>query len=1093
MKTIFYRFLFLTISLSIVAGCQEESSTLFTRLQASETGIDFNNKLTEDNPDFSILNYPYFYNGGGVAVGDINNDGLPDILFTGNMVKNKLFLNKGNLQFTDVSENSGILENSGWSTGATMVDINEDGWLDMYVCRSGLPNPADRTNLLYINNHDLTFTESAGKKGLDDPGYSTQASFFDYDNDGDLDMFLINQSDPKYAIGYVDYLQTRTQKADSALANKLYRNDEGHFVDASHEAGISSTVFTFSLGISTSDINQDGWPDIYVANDFEEADYLYINNQDGTFSNGLSHGMDHTSLFSMGMDVADYNNDLLPDILVADMLPEDNYAQKMHISGDNFNRYNYLFGNGMFPQFMKNTLQKNNGDGTFSEIGQLAGISNTDWSWSPLVADFDNDGLKDIFITNGYKRDNTDMDFMGYAMDESLRAQKGGSAVKVAEYISHMPGIHLPNYVFKNEGNDRFSNKVKDWGFDHSTFSHGGAYADLDNDGDLDLVTNNTESDAGVYRNNGEKLSVNTFLKIKLRGSKQNSTGIGARIYVYAGKDRFYLEQTPVRGYQSSVNHDLVLGLGQNQLVDSMRIIWPGHRSQLTTNTAVNTSLVFSYSDAEKINPPVSVMVPLLHEVNLLPFTHIENVENDFARQFLLPHFFSHNGPCLIQGDVNGDGLSDIFVGGAKGQASAIFLQSRDLSYTKLPTPALDLDAGSEDVDGAFFDVDGDADLDLYVVSGGYEFEEGSPFLQDRLYLNNGKGLFSKSYGSLPDNTSNKKCVRPIDIDGDGDTDLFVGGSVVSGKYPHSTPSKIYFNDGKGNFSNTKPANAPLGIVNDALWVDLNLDGKKDLIVASEWQPVKVYQTDGALFTDVSAQWFPLQETGLWNCLASGDFDNDGDMDLIVGNYGLNSPLRADEQHPLGLHYGDFDGNGSVDPLMTHYIQNESVPLPMRDDLIGQIPAMKKQFNGYKIYAKATIHEILSPEQIAQAPFLKTNILNTIYLENTGTTFVKRALPIEAQFSTVYAIAVADLNEDGHPDLVIAGNNKMNRIYLGQQDANHGMVLLGDGKGNFRYLPQTKSGLNVRGDVRSISTVANGLLFGVNNAPVKHYQFTGKK
>ena len=1087
MKIIIRNFLFIVSTLLFVTGCRKESA-LFTRLSASETGIDFKNLLKEDNPDFSILSYPYFYNGGGVAVGDINNDGLPDVLFTGNMVKNKLFLNQGDLEFDDISDKAGIGAKDGWCTGATMVDINEDGWLDIYICRSGLPNPNDRTNLLYINNRDLTFTESAASVGLNDSGYSTQASFFDYDNDGDLDMFLINQSDPKYARGYLDYLQTRTQKADSILANKLYRNDKGHFTDVSRSAGIQSTVFTFSLGISTADVNQDGWPDIYVANDFEEADYLYINNRDGTFSDQLPLAMDHTSLFSMGMDVADYNNDLLPDLVVLDMLPEGNYAQKMHIGGDNFTRYNYLFTNGMFYQYMKNTLQKNNGDGTFSEVGQLAGISNTDWSWSPLVADYDNDGLKDIFITNGYKRDNTDMQFMGYAMDESLRLQKGGIAVSVPEYISHMPGIHLPNYIFKNEGNDHFSNKIKEWGFDQSTFSHGGAYADFDNDGDLDLVTNNTEDFAGVYRNNSEKLLKNNFLKIKLKGGANNLTGIGAKIYAYAGTDKFYLEQNPVRGYQSSVDNDLHLGLGTHSTIDSLRIIWPDHTSQVIRNSAVNTTLLLSARDAAKYTLPLYVASPLLQEINAIDFRHVENVENDFARQFLLPHFFSYNGPCMEKGDVNGDDLADIFVGGAKGQAGVIFLQSANHTFTKLPTPAFDVDAGSEDMDAAFFDADGDKDLDLYVVSGGYEFDEGSPLLQDRLYLNNGKGIFSKSYGRLTQSMFNKKCVRPTDIDNDGDTDLFVGGNVVPGNYPYSAPSKIYFNDGNGNFSDLKPANAPLGIVNDALWVDLNLDGKKDLIVASEWQPLKAYLTEGSLFTDVSAQWFPFASNGWWNCIASGDFDKDGDIDLVVGNYGLNSPLKADEQHPMQLYYMDLDGNGSVDPLIMHFIGSESVPLPLRDDLIGQVPMMKKKFNDYGMYAKATINEILTPDQLAKSPVLKTNSMATVYLENTGKMFVKNELPVEAQFSPVYAIAVADLNNDGNNDLVMAGNNTLNRIYLGRQDANHGTAMLGDGKGNFRYLPQRESGLNVRGDVRSILADADGLIFGINNAPVKRYK-----
>lgn len=1072
----------------MMTACHQKKSTLFSRLPANETGIDFKNLLTEDDPEFSILSYPYFYNGGGVAVGDINNDGLSDVIFTGNMVKNKLFLNSGNFQFDDITIKSGIADKDGWCTGVTMVDINEDNWLDIYICRSGRPDIRDRRNLLFINNHDLTFTESASLYGLDNPGYSTQASFFDYDNDGDLDMFLINQSDPKYSRGFLDYAQNRLQEADSTLANKLYRNDNRHFVNVSAAAGIKSNIFTFSLGISTADINKDGWPDIYVANDFEEPDYLYINNKDGTFTDSLTVIMDHTSLFSMGLDVADYNNDLLPDVVVLDMLPEGNYAQKMHMGSDNFTRYHYLFRNGMFYQYMKNSLQKNNGDGTFSEIGQLAGVSNTDWSWSPLFADYDNDGLKDLFVTNGYKRDNTDMQFMGYAMNQSLHIQQGGKAVSVPEYISHMPAINLPNYVFQNKGNEHFSNKVKEWGFDHNTVSHGAAYSDLDNDGDLDLVTNNTDDYAGVYRNNNEKLLQNNFLRIKIKGAVKNPAGIGAKVYAYGGEDKFYVEQSPVRGYQSSVDHVLHLGLGKHRVLDSMRIIWPDHTSQLIKNIQAKTTLTLNIQDGNRYVPLKEINFTLLEETNAFDFSHHENYENDFAKQFLLPHFFSHNGACLAKGDVNGDGMMDIFVGGAKDQSGAIFLQKKGHMFMKLTVPALVADAASEDMDATFFDADGDADLDLYVVSGGYEFEENSPLLKDRLYLNNGKGAFTKSNGRLPDNFSNKKNVRPVDFDNDGDMDLFVGGNVMPGNYPLSSSSKIYFNDGKGNFLKAKPANASLGIVNDALWVDLNLDGRKDLIVAGEWMPLKAFISQGELFTDVTAQWFPFSSNGWWNCIGSGDFDHDGDVDLIAGNYGLNSQIQVNEKRPMQMYYMDIDGNGSIDPLITRYVGNESVPLALRDDIIGQLPILKKKFNNYPLYAKASINEIMSIDQLAKSPQLKVNTLTSIYLENTGKRFVQRDLPVEAQFSPIYAIGVLDLNNDGNDDLVLAGNSTYNRIYLGRDDANHGTILLGDGKGNFTYVSQRKSGLCVKGDVRSILIEGDNLFFGVNDSHVKSYR-----
>ncbi len=1076
------------IYFALAIACQKESTTLFTLLPSSKTGVTFNNLLKEDDPEFSILSYPYFYNGGGVGVGDINNDGLQDLVFTGNMTKNALYLNKGNFEFEDITLKSGIGAKGGWCTGVTIVDINEDGLQDIYICRSGLPKSEDRKNLLYINKGNLTFTESATKYGLDDAGHSTQASFFDYDLDGDLDMFLINQSDPKYSRGNLDYIQNRFQKSDSALANKLFRNDNGHFSDVSKEAGITSTIFTYSLGLSTADINQDGWPDIYVGNDFEEADYLYINNQDGTFTDKLSQKIDHTSLFSMGIDVADYNNDLLPDLVQMDMLPEGNYAQKMHLAGDNYNRYTQQFNKGMFAQYMKNSLQKNFGDGTFGEIGQLAGISNTDWSWSPLLADFDNDGRKDLFITNGYQRDNTDMQFVVYAMDQSQHIQNGGKAPSAQDYISHMPGISLPNYVFKNEGNDRFSNKIKDWGFDQATFSHGAAYADLDNDGDLDIVINNTASAAGVYQNNAERLLKNNFLRIKLNGVLPNQEGIGSKIYAYAGTEKFYLEQTPVRGYQSAVDKILHIGLGTHTQIDSLRIFWSGKLSQLLENVKVNQTLTLNGKDARPYEIPAAKDNKLFNQEEVIDFAHHENEPNDFARQFLLPHSYSHSGPCMTKGDVDGDGLLDVFVGGGNDQSCAIFLQTKDHHFKKLKNSAFEQDALSKTTDAVFFDSDGDQDLDLYAVSGGYEYHENSPLLQDHLYINDGKGNFKKSTGRIEQNYSNKKCVRPVDFDNDGDIDLFVGGGVVPGKFPLASPSKIYFNDGTGNFTSIKPGNAQLGMVDDALWIDLDKDGRKDLIVASEWAPLKAYRAEGALFKDVSSQWFPFASNGLWNCLAQGDFDHDGDIDLVVGNNGLNSQLKVDDGHPMKLYYSDVDENGSLDPIITYYNGNENVPLSLRDDLIGQIPLLKKKFNDYSLFAKAGINDILSVDQLAKTPSLTTNTLETIYLENTGKTFIRKKLPVEAQYAPVMAIAVADLDKDGNLDIIMAGNNSRNRIYLGKDDANHGTVLLGDGKGTFTYLSQPKSGLNMRGDVRSILVEGDHVLFGVNNSAIKSYR-----
>jgi enediyne biosynthesis protein E4 len=1084
-------FSLIAILLSLSACKEQVPATLFTKLDEEETGVTFRNLLKEDYPDLNIIFYPYFYNGGGVAVGDLNNDGLQDIFFTGNMVKNRLFINKGDFKFEDVTVQSHLAEKEGWCSGSTMVDINEDGWLDIYICRTAIGNVAFRKNLLFINNHDLTFKESAAEYGLDDPGYSTQASFFDYDRDNDLDMILINQSKPEFSRGQLDYVAQKNKKNDKDFENKLFRNDNGTFVDITDSAGISSNIFTFSLGVSTTDINQDGWPDIYVSNDFKESDYYYINNHDGTFTDKIQETISHTSLYAMGVDVADYNNDLLPDIIVLDMLAEGNEAQKMHMGGDNFTQYNHLFRNGMFPQFLKNSLQKNNGDGTFSEIGQLAGVSNTDWSWSPLFADFDNDGLKDLFITNGYKRDNTDIQFVVYSMDQSMKIEKGGDAVSVNEYISHMPGIHMPNYIYSNAGGDTFQNKIKEWGFDHSTYSHGGAYADLDNDGDVDLITNNTDEFAGIYRNNSETLLKNNYLSIVLKGDPKNSFGIGSKVYAYAGGNQFYLEQNPVRGFQSASDPVLHLGLGTHAKLDSIKIIWPDQKTQKLQDVTVNQQLTLKYKDAAGVAGGTQNDPLLIEQSSGLQFVHQENMENDFMRQFLLPHFFSHNGPYMAKADLNNDALEDVFVSGAKGQPSEILIQKKDGTFSKLSNPAFEKDKTFENQDATFFDADRDGDADLYVSGGGYEFLENDALLQDRLYLNNGKGVFTRSTKSLPDNRSSKKCVRPGDVDGDGDIDLFVGGHVVPGKYPLFASSKIYVNDGKGNFSDATPSLAPdlanAGIINAAEWIDLNNDGLKDLILAGEWTSLKAYINKKTSFEDASAAYFPFACTGWWTSFATGDFDKDGDVDVIAGNYGKNSQLKVTEEHPLRIYYPDIDKNGSVDPVITHYIGAEAFPLIPRDDMVGQVPSLKKKFLDYHNYAKASIKEILSPEQLKDTPVLSAVCLNTIYLENTGRNFAKKELPVEAQYAPIYAMQVLDANGDGHEDIILAGNNIYNRIYLARHDANHAMLFTNDGKGNFVYVPQYISGLQVRGDVRSIVKINNSIIFGVNNSSVKTY------
>lgn len=1073
-------------------SCGENKDTLFTKLEPESTGIKFKNELFEDGP-LNVANYIYFYNGGGVAVGDINNDGLQDILFTGNMVRNRLYLNKGNFKFEDITVKAGVDKLQGWCTGATMADVNRDGLLDIYICRSADINPEMRRNMLFINNGDLSFSEKAKEYGLDDIGYSTQSAFFDYDKDGDLDCFIINHSLQKYTAGVQDNPELRKEHHPD-YSSKLYRNDNMKFKDVSDSAGITSNVLTFGLGIAVSDFNNDGWPDIMVSNDFNEPDYLFMNNRNGTFTEKLSQAMDHISLYSMGSDAADYNNDGFTDVITLDMLPEDNHTMKMHAGPENFDKFQFLFDQGFYYQYSRNMLQKNNGDGTFSEVGQQAGVSNTDWSWAALFGDYDNDGHKDLFVSNGYVKDYTEMDFLKYSVDRVVRTMAKDSTVDpIPEYLRKMPTIRIPNYIFRNNGQGGFEKKTEEWGFEDKGVSAGSAYADFDNDGDLDLVVSNSNDIASLYRNNGTEKLKNNYLRIQLKGEAGNERGVGAKVYVYSGGRMNFQEQSPVRGFQSSNDPVLLFGLGQQATADSVRIIWPDDRTQLLKAVAANQTLKAEQTQAKEKWNYITVSNTLFQSMPVAGAVHTENKFNDFTVQGLLPYYFSREGPCIAVGDVNADGRADFFQGGARGQSGALFLQDGKGQFARKDLAAFAADASFEDVAALLVDVDGDSDLDLYVASGGFEVSEGDPTLQDRLYLNDGKGNFSKSAEALPRMLSVKSTVKAADIDGDGDQDLFVGGRVVPGRYPSPARSYLLINDGKGKFTEEIQTRCPelkeAGMITEAVWLDINQDKQPDLVVAGEWMPVRIYlNTKGQL--KESGGKMPMASNGWWTSMEAGDLDGDNDIDIVLGNCGTNTQFKVIPQEPMTLTYKDFDGNGSLDPVLCYFIKGVSYPAASRDDLTDQLPLLKKKYLEYKEYADATLEQIFTKEQLQDAITLKAETMQSGYLENKGAEgFVWHAFPGEAQVSPVHGIVIDDFNGDGKKDLLLGGNNTWSRIKFGRYTANHGIVLLGDGKGEFAYLPQWQSGLQLRGNLRTLVTVPvqgrSMVLAGFNDAPTQ--------
>jgi hypothetical protein len=1068
---------------------------LFKLLDAKETNIKFSNDINETET-LNVLSYEYFYNGGGVAVGDINNDGLPDLIFTANMQPNKLYLNLGHMKFKDVTKDaSPDLQgrSDSWKTGVTMADVNGDGLLDIYICYSGKSENDKRRNQLFINLGNNKFKDEAKEYGLDDPGYSTQAVFFDYDNDGDLDMFLLNHNIKK-----LDNMELARYKSetDELASNKLFRNDNGHFTDVSKTAGIVQNPLTFGLGVAIADLNKDGWQDIYVTNDYNEPDYIYINNHDGTFTEKSKDILRHMSHFSMGVDIADFNNDGLPDILTLDMMPEDNHRQKSLQLEENYESFALMQTQGLYKQYMRNMLQLNNGDNTFSEIGQLAGVSDTDWSWSPLIADFDNDGYKDIFISNGYLRDYTNKDFLRYWGDYKIKKAMAAEPFRLMDLIMAMPSTKLPNYIFKNNHDLTFSNKQVDWGLNQATISSGAVYADLDNDGDLDLVVNNINQPASVYQNMSRENNNTSYLAVKLKGTAKNTNAIGAKVYVYTPGNLQYQEVNPNRGYLSAVSTTLNFGLGQQTSVDSVRIIWPDQSERVLTNTKANQLLNIAEQPNEKRpgNLVAAKKTIFKSAAPIINFKPEEITINDFKRQLLMLFMYSKTAPVIAKADVNGDGLEDLYISGDKDSPGKLYIQQAGGKYqvTKL------LRGGSENIGtiaaAAFFDANGDGNPDLYLAKGGYSlYEPGAPELQDELYLNEGDNRFVLSLNTLPVlNANSKSCVRPCDFDGDGDLDLFVGGRVIPGQYPAAPQSYLLVNDGKGKFKAVDFPFAKIGMVTDAQWIDLNNDGRKDLVVCGEFMPITVLINTPEGFKDKTADYFDTPQNGFWFKLAFADVNGDGKPDLIAGNLGTNSQIHASPAEPAEMYYADFDNNGSIDPFFNFYVQGKSYPFVSRDELNEQIYPMRKRFNSYKMYADATINEIFDAGDLAKAKKLSVNTTKTTLFINTNGKFTAAPLPAEAQFAPVTQILTGDFDHDGLTDILLLGNHSDNRLKIGSIDANYGCLLKGNGKGGFTYITQPESGLSVTGDVKSAIEIiidkAPYLVIGTAGEALKFYK-----
>jgi hypothetical protein len=1087
----------------LLAGClfcaacnnkKEVQSTLFELVD--NTGINFNNKVIDQEYDNSFL-FRNFYNGGGVAIGDINNDGLADVLLTSNMDENKLYLNKGNFKFEDITAKSGMKQDSMWSTGAVFADINNDGWLDMYVCNSGHMKNGNRRNKLYINNHNLTFTESAAQYGLAISAYTTQVSFFDYDLDGDLDCFMIDNSPmPVNTLGYTNRRDLPAKDWPVAEFVKdggdhLYRNDNGRFMEVNKEAGIHGTLMSFGLGVSVGDVNNDGYPDIYVANDSYERDYLYINQKNGTFKDEMEKCIRQNSFSSMGADMADINNDGYVDIFTTDMLPDNDYRLKTLGAFDNIDQYRNKLQIGFYHQYMKNCLQLNNGNGTFSDVANYSGVCASDWSWGALLFDADNDGLNDIYVCNGVNRDVTDLDFMDFfANDVIQKIVLTGKKEKVHEVLEHIPKTPMVNKAFKNLGNLQFADAGKDWGFTQPSFSNGAAYGDLDNDGDLDLIINNINQPAFIYKNRSSEQHTNHYLSVQLKGSPQNTFAIGSKISVYAGGAIITREVIPSRGFQSSMDYKQVIGLGKITTIDSMIIMWPDRTGTTFVHPAIDTTLVLVQSGSVKNwQPDTAQNNSLLFAAVPNEFEkHTEDDYVDFYYERNIPEILSREGPKIATADVNGDGLPDMYIGGTKGHPGQLYLQQKKGGFIKKNEPVLLQFKDFEDEAVLFFDCDKDGDADLFIGPGGNNNPPYSREMQSRLLKNDGKGNFTLDAAAFQSNGMNTGIAAACDFDHDGDLDLFVGSRSTPRNYGVAPASFIYINNGQGHFidvAKTKnPDIANIGMVTGAVWADVAGDANKELIIAGEWMAPRIYSYNGDRFTEIKSNLGELY--GWWQTVVAADINKDGKTDLVLGNAGDNFYLHPNKENPVKLWINDFNSNGSEDKILTRTIDKRDMPVFLKHEMQEEIPSIKKDNLKHKDYAKKSIQELFTNELINKSSVKQFNYSKSCVAINNGNgQFTVQPLPYQAQLSIVNAILCTDINKDGSVDLVLGGNRSGFPPQFGKLDASYGDVLINNGEGGFTGLSSQRSGLLVEGEVRDITMITgagvNYILFARND------------